>query len=61
MDGKGYDSSGSGKSGVLAKNIENQAKYINLRLDKANEYEIVEAFGKVINTVRGIRHARRFN
>ena len=46
---------------MLAKNIENQAKYINLRLDKANEYEIVEAFGKVINTVSGVRHARRFN
>ncbi len=53
--------SGSSGSGVLAKNIKNQAKYINLRLDKANEYEIVEAFGKVINTVGGVRHAKRFN
>ena len=47
--------------GVLAKNIENQEKYINLRLDQANEYEIVEVFGKVVNTVRGVIDARRFN
>jgi hypothetical protein len=50
----------SGK-GVLAKNIENQEKYVNIRLDKANEYEIVEVFGKVVNTVRGVKHAKRFN
>ena len=30
-------------------------------LDKANEYEIVEVFGKVVNTVRGVKHAKRFN
>lgn len=47
--------------GVLAKNIKNQEKYINLRLDQANEYEIVEVFGKIVNTVRGVTDARRFN
>ena len=47
--------------GVLAKNAQAQAKYINLRLDQANEYEIVEVFGKVVNTVRGVLDARRFN
>jgi len=46
---------------VNAKNIQNQAKYVNLRLDQANEYEIVEMFGKVVNTVRGVSHAKRFN
>ncbi len=54
-------SQNSNGKGMLAKNIENQEKYINLRLDKANEYEIVEAFGKVVNTVRGVKHAKRFN
>ena len=47
--------------GVLAKNIKKQEKYINLRLDQANEYEIVEVFGKVVNTVRGVVDTRRFN
>ena len=47
--------------GVLAKNIKNQEKYVNLRLDQANEYEIVEVFGKVVNTVRGVKYAKRFN
>jgi len=55
--------SGSSQSGegVLAKNISKQAKYINLRLDQANEYELVEAFGKVVNTVRGVEDTRRYN
>ncbi len=53
--------SGNSGQGVLAKNINAQAKYINLRLDKANEYEIVEVFGKVVNTVRGVEQAKRFN
>ena len=54
--------SGSGQShGILAKNIKSQAKYINLRLDQANEYELVEVFGKVVNTVRGVVDARQFN
>ncbi len=54
-------SQGGSGQGVLAKNIQNQAKYVNLRLDQANEYEIVEVFGKVVNTVRGVTDARRFN
>ncbi len=53
-------STGSGE-GVLAKNIAKQAQYVNLRLDQANEYELVEAFGKVVNTVRGVTAARRYN
>ncbi|MCG8684847.1 MAG: hypothetical protein MI892_08230, partial [Desulfobacterales bacterium] len=51
---------GSGK-GVLAMNTGNQARYINLRLDLANEYETVEAFGKVVNTVRGVVDAKRYS
>ena len=47
--------------GVLAKNIKKQEKYINLRLDQANEYEIVEVFGKVLNTVRGAVDSKRFS
>lgn len=52
--------SGSGK-GVLAKNIDKQEKYINVRLDKANEYELLETFGKVLNTVSGVVDARRYS
>jgi hypothetical protein len=51
----------SSGEGVLAKNIAKQAKYVNLRLDQANEYELVEAFGKVVNTVRGVTDTRRYN
>lgn len=47
--------------GVLAKNIANQEKYLNIRLDKATEYEILEVFGKVLNTVRGVVDAKRFS
>lgn len=47
--------------GILAKNISSQAKYINLRLDQANEYELVEVFGKVVNTVRGVTQARQYS
>jgi len=56
----GTAGSGSGK-GVLARNVDRQAKYINLRLDQANEYEIVEVFGKVVNTVRGVEEAKRYS
>lgn len=52
--------SGTGK-GILAENIQNQAQYVNVRLDQANEYELVETFGKVLNTVRGVVDRRRFN
>lgn len=49
----------SGK-GVLANNIEKQEKYVNVRLDRANEYELVEIFGKVLNTVRGVVSSKRY-
>lgn len=54
-------SSGQAGEGVLAKNISKQGKYLNLRLDQANQYELVEAFGKMVNTVRGVAHTRRYN
>jgi hypothetical protein len=54
-------SKGSNGKGVLQQNIEKQAQYVNLRLDQANEYELVEAFGKVVNTVRGVTAAKRYN
>jgi len=56
----GGASSGQGQ-GVLARNISKQAKYINLRLDQANEYELVEMFGKILHTARGVVHQRRYN
>ena len=57
--GSASNSNGGGK-GVLARNAEHQAQYVNLRLDLANEYEIVEVFGKVLNTVRGVVDAKRY-
>lgn len=57
----GSGSSPTSGKGVLAKNIEKQEKYINVRLDQANEYELVETFGKVLNTVTGVVDARRYS
>ncbi|MEH0022103.1 MAG: hypothetical protein V6Z89_20795 [Desulfobacter sp.] len=47
--------------GILARNLSNQAQYVSLRLDEANEYELVEAFGKMLHTVRGVNHTRRLS
>ncbi len=44
--------------GVLSKNIQGLGKYIEIRLDQANEYELVEMFGKVLHTVSGVVAAR---
>ncbi|MCP3872056.1 MAG: hypothetical protein GY699_02735 [Desulfobacteraceae bacterium] len=55
------ETNGETQKGLLAARIENQAKYVSLRLDLANEYEIVEAFGKVVNTVRGVVYAKQYN
>ncbi|CCK78247.1 hypothetical protein [Desulfobacula toluolica] len=55
-------SGGSGNgNGLLARNAQKQAKYLNIRLDQANEYELIEVFGKILNTVRGVMDTRRYN
>ncbi len=47
--------------GALARNIQQNAKYISVRLDGATEYELVEAFGKVVKTARGVEYAKNFS
>ena len=47
--------------GVLIKNIEKTENLINIRLEGATEYEVTEVFGKVVNTVTGVVHAKRYS
>ncbi len=51
------NSSGKAKGG-LAKNIQAQQSTIDLKLIGANEEELAEVFGKVLNTVRGVVDAK---
>ncbi len=50
----------SGNGGILARNIRKNEKFINVLLDGATEYEITEAFGKIVNTARGVVSAKRY-
>jgi len=50
----------SGSGGVLARNIKKNEQYITIRLDGATEYELVEVFGKVVKTARGVEYAKNF-
>ena len=52
---------GSNEGGVLARNINKLEKYIEIRLDGATEYELVEAFGKVIFTVNGVVQGKQIS
>lgn len=47
--------------GALAKNIRKNAKYLTVRLDGANQYELVEVFGKVVKTARGVEYAKNYS
>ncbi|HCY87737.1 MAG TPA: hypothetical protein DHV36_21560 [Desulfobacteraceae bacterium] len=47
--------------GILAQEIDAQEKFLNIRLSKATEYELVEAFGKVLITVRGVRDTKQYS
>ncbi len=47
--------------GALASNIQKNAQFISVRLDGATEYEVVEAFGKVVKTARGVEYAKNFS
>lgn len=40
--------------------IQDNERYVHIRLDQANVPEITEAFGKVVNTVRGVLAARQY-
>lgn len=47
-----------GKGGHMEERIRTHENTINIRMDGATEYEVVEIFGKVLNTVRGVTQAR---
>lgn len=47
--------------GALARNIQQNAQYITVRLDGVTDYEVVEAFGKVVKTARGVEYAKNFS
>ncbi len=47
--------------GVLARNIDRLRSNIEVRLDGATDYETVELFGKVVNTVNGVEDARQLS
>lgn len=48
-------------AGILSERISEQQQYINIRLDGATEYELIEVFGKVINSVRGVTQAKMYS
>jgi len=52
---------GSNGGGVLTRNIDNLEKYIEIRLDGATEYELVEIFGKVLYTVNGVVQGKQIS
>ena len=54
---KGGGATSSGGGGVIETNTDALGSLINLRLEGATEYELVEVFGKVLHTVRGVTEA----
>ena len=51
---------GSGGGGVIARTTEALANLVNVRLEGATRYALVEVFGKVLNTVRGAMEANPY-
>lgn len=49
------------EGGVLARNIQKTEAYVTVRLDGATDYEIVETFGKVVKTARGVEYAKNYS
>ena len=48
----------AGEGGVIQREAEALGSLINVRLEGATEYELVEVFGKVLHTVRGVTEAK---
>ena len=46
-----------GEGGVVQRETEALGSLVNVRLEGATEYELVEVFGKVLHTVRGVTEA----
>ena len=57
----GSSESGEDAKGRLAEGIKRQENHINIILDGATEYELNEAFGKVLNSTRGIEEAKLYS
>lgn len=53
-------STGSGK-GIVSRRAKQFENLISVRLEGATEYEVVEIFGKVLNTVRGVVEAKLYS
>lgn len=53
-------SSRSGEGGVIARSTEALGGLINVRLEDVTHYELVEVFGKVLNTARGVVEATTY-
>ncbi len=56
-----YPSAPRGEGGALKRGIDKNRNYINIRLDGATDYEVVEAFGKVVKTARGVKYAKNYS
>ena len=52
--------SGSGAGGVIARNARVLGNLVDVRLEEATRYELVEVFGKVLDTARGAVEAKIF-
>ena len=53
-------SSDNKKSTALEKNARELETLVNIRLDGAAGYEMVEVFGKILNSARGVENAKRY-
>ena len=49
-----------GEGGVVQRETEALGSLINVRLEGATQYELVEVFGKVLHTVRGVTEASTY-
>ena len=57
----GSGGSRGGSGGVLQRNSDRLENLISIRIDGATEYEALEAFQKILNTVTGVTEARRYS
>lgn len=51
---------GGQSGGALAKSIRKNQKYLSIQLNGATDYPIVEVFGKVVKTARGVEYAKNY-
>lgn len=56
----GSAATGSEEGGVIRRGASKLENLINVRLEGGTQYELVEVFGKVVNTVRGVTEAKTY-